>query len=120
LTADPGWAILLGQIEKENSMRKKEDIEAELTLCEVAITEQHNMKALLLEELISCNNKETMGVYDLWRGACISRSGEPLSIDEILRFDHRDGSLAICYDIHGDRVNLGCTEEVYVWKFGAE
>jgi hypothetical protein len=103
---------------KENSMRRKEFIEADIAACDKALTEQHSLRGLLMKELIGCNEKEVVTVYDLWRGACISRSDDP-SVDELLRFDHRDGTVATCYDIHGDLVNLGVLEKVYVWSFNS-
>jgi hypothetical protein len=100
-------------------MRRKEDIEQDLAQVERVLDEKHRLKGLLLEELSGCQEKEPVKVYDLWRGACISRTIDPC-IDDLLRFGHRDAKVAICYDIHEDRVNLGVTEDVYVWKFGAE
>jgi hypothetical protein len=105
--------------EEEISMRKKQDIEGDINECDAKIAAMSSHKGLLAAELISCCEREVVKLCNIWSGTYVSLARDP-SVDELYRFDHIDGMVGICYDIHGDRMNMRPLQEVYTWGFGAE
>jgi hypothetical protein len=99
--------------------RCRQDIEGDINECDAKISAMVSHKGLLLEELISYGDSEPVKLCNIWSGVYVSLVRDP-SVDELYRFDHIDGMVGICYDIHGDRMNMRPLQEVYAWGFGAE